>query len=351
MDLNNTLGFQELDSENMLAHIDGLPDQIQAAWQLGSRLPIPGWSGIKQILIAGMGGSAIGGDLLAAYALPHCRVPIYVHRDYGLPAWANGPETLVIACSHSGNTEETLDAVEHALINGCRLLGISTGGALARMAEESGITLWRFSHSGQPRAAVGFSFCLLLAALHHLDLLPDPTDELHGAIASMRLQQSTLRADVIDVHNPAKRMAGQLIGRWVAVIGSGILAPVARRWKGQINEIAKAWAQFEFLPEADHNLLAGSLNPQENFARMMVLFLRASADHPRNRKRADLTRKTFMLEGIGTDSVDAKGETRLAQLWTALHLGDYIAYYLAMAYGMNPTPVLAIENFKRELMS
>jgi glucose/mannose-6-phosphate isomerase len=349
MDLNDTRGFQELDSENMLAHIDGLPEQLQTAWQLGSRLPIPSWSGIKQILIAGMGGSAIGGDLLAAYALPHCRVPIDVHRDYGLPTWANGPETLVIASSHSGNTEETLDTFQHALVNGCRLLSISTGGTLARLAEESGITLWHFNHSGQPRAAVGYSFCLLLAALHRLNLLPDPEGEIKDAIEAMRFQQSSLKADVLDVHNPAKRMAGQLIGRWVTIIGAGVMAPVARRWKGQINEIAKTWAQFEFLPEADHNLLAGSMNPQENFARMMVLFLRSSADHPRNQKRADLTRKTFMLEGIGTDSIDAKGKTRLAQLWTTLHLGDYIAYYLAMAYGMNPTPVVAIENFKREL--
>jgi glucose/mannose-6-phosphate isomerase len=351
MDLNDTQRFQELDTEGMLAHIEGLPDQLQTAWQLGSRLPLPSWSGIKQILIAGMGGSAIGGDLLAAYVLPHCRVPVYVHRDYSLPAWANGPETLVIASSHSGNTEETLDAVEHALINGCRLLGISTGGKLAHMAEESGITLWRFNHNGQPRAAVGYSFCLLLAALHRLDLMPDPSDELKGAIAAMRAQQETLRVDELDVHNPAKRMAGQLIDRWVAIIGAGLMAPVARRWKGQINEIAKTWGQFEFLPEADHNLLAGTANPQENFGRMIVLFLRSQSDHPRNRKRTDLTRTSFMLDGIGTDIIEARGATRLAQLWTTLHLGDYIAYYLAMAYGVNPTPVPAIENFKRELMT
>jgi glucose/mannose-6-phosphate isomerase len=135
----------------------------------------------------------------------------------------------------------------------------------------------------------------------------------------------------------------------VAVFGSGILAPVARRWKCQINELAKAWAQFEFLPEADHNTLAGLLNPDENLARTMALFLCGPADHPRNRLRSDLTRKVFMLEGLSTDSFDARGDTPLANQWTTLHFGDYTAYYLAMTYGVDPTPVSALETLKQEL--
>ncbi len=111
MNLNDTQAFQSLDTENMIAHIDGLPDQMQQAWQLGNSSPLPAWEQVAQIVIAGMGGSAIGGDLLAAYTLPHCRVPLVVHRDYGLPAWARGPQTLVIASSHSGNTEEVLDSL------------------------------------------------------------------------------------------------------------------------------------------------------------------------------------------------------------------------------------------------
>ncbi len=346
MNLNDTQAFQVLDKQNMLSHIDGLPDQMRQAWDLGSNLPLPPGYQVQQIVIAGMGGSAIGGDLLAAYIAPSCRVPVVVHRDYGLPAWAYGPQTLVIASSHSGNTEETLDAFAQAQARNCRLLAITTGGALARQAEVGGIPIWRFDHKGQPRAAVGYSFCLLLAALARLDLIPDPAAELEDAISAMRAQQLQLKADVTDVHNPAKRLAGQLVGRLVTVIGSDVLTPVARRWKGQINELAKAWGSYDTLPEADHNSLAGSHNPPESLSKVMALFLRAASDHPRNRKRADLTRKILMLNGVGTDHFTARGETRLAHLWTALHFGDYMGYYLAMAYEVNPTPVDAIESFK-----
>jgi glucose/mannose-6-phosphate isomerase len=133
-------------------------------------------------------------------------------------------------------------------------------------------------------------------------------------------------------------------------MGAGILAPVARRWKGQINEVAKAAANFEFLPEANHNTLAGTINPQQTLnAHTMTLFLRAASDHRRNRLRSDLTRKTFMLEGLNTDFVDARGKSSLAHMWTLILFGDYMAYYLAMGYGVDPTPVEALVRFKEEM--
>jgi glucose/mannose-6-phosphate isomerase len=124
---------------------------------------------------------------------------------------------------------------------------------------------------------------------------------------------------------------------------------VARRWKGQVNEIAKAGAGFEVLPEADHNALAGTMNPSDALSRTFNLFLRAPSNHPRNRLRSDLTRKTMMLEGLSTDFYDAQGDSPLAQMWTTLHFGDYTAFYLAMAYGVDPTPVKTLQDFKAEM--
>jgi glucose/mannose-6-phosphate isomerase len=349
MNLDDTAAFTRLDVNNMLAEIDGLPDQLGSAWELGYQLPLPEWSDLQNIVICGLGGSAIGADLFAAYALDRCRIPIVVHRDYDLPAWATGQRTLVIASSHSGNTEETLSSWAAAQARGCRCLAMTTGGRLAEAASSAGAPVWRFVHGGQPRAAVGYSFGLLLTALARLNLLPDAADHLHAAIPAMRAQQETLRAASPAVKNPAKRIAGQLVGRVATVIGSGLLAPVARRWKGQINELAKTWAQFDLLPEADHNTLAGVLNPEPALAHVMVLYLRSPGDHPRNRLRSDLTRQTMMIEGLNTDFVEARGDTPLAQQWTCLHYGDYVAYYLAMAYGVDPTPVEAIQGFKRAL--
>jgi glucose/mannose-6-phosphate isomerase len=349
MNLNDLNRFKRLDSQDMISYIDTLPDQLENAWQLGMSLPLPEWQGIRHVIIAGMGGSAIGGDLVAAYVEPYCKVPVIVNRDYDLPGWADGNHTLVIASSHSGNTEETLSTFSQAKTRGCRVLAVCTGGELTRLSRDAGTPVWNFDHEGQPRTAVGYSFGMLLSALTRLDFVTDPTRELKYALNAMRNQQESLQAQVPDVHNPAKRMAGQLVNRWITVVGAEFLSPVARRWKGQMSEVAKAWGQFEFLPELDHNALAGTQHPQSQLNNMMAIFLRAPSLHPRNRLRVDLTKKTFMLQGIGTDFVDAQGVNRLAQQWTALHFGDYVSYYLAMAYGVDPTPIEIIEGFKQEL--
>jgi glucose/mannose-6-phosphate isomerase len=354
MDLDDLSRFKQLDPQDMLAHINGLPEQLQSAWELSKTQPFEGFKfpkgSLQQVVVCGMGGSAIGADLVAAAVMDTCPVPVLVHRDYGLPGFAKGAGTLVICSSHSGNTEETLDAFETALRNGCRVLAICTGGKLAEKAQEAGVPVWRFEHAGQPRAAVGFSFGLILGALSRLGLVPDASADVAEAVEEMKSQQKALVAESPVAHNPAKRLAGQLMGRWVTVFGAGVLAPVARRWKGQLNEVAKAVANFEFIPEANHNTLAGILNPPEVVPPHVIsLFLRAPSDHPRNRLRLKTTRKAYMLEGLNVDGYMARGKTPLAHMWTALHFGDYMAYYLAMAYGIDPTPVVALETLKATL--
>ena len=350
MNLDDLGRFKQLDTLNMLGEIDNLPDQFHNAYHLGMKQDLPDWKDFRQVVIAGMGGSAIGADLLATYCSPLALLPVSVHRDYGLPIHARGAETLVICSSHSGNTEETLDAFEAARRSNCRLIVVSTGGELAKRAREHDIPVWTFQHKGQPRAAVGFSFGLLLAMFERLGFIPNQKEAMDNAVAAMKKSQQNLKADVPAVKNPAKRYAGQLMGRWVTIMGSGLLSVVARRWKGQLNEVAKAGANFEFLPEADHNTLAGTKNPEETLnAHTMTLFLCAPSDHPRNRLRSDLTRKAFMLEGMNTDFVEARGDTPLAHMWTMILFGDYMAYYVAMGYGVDPTPVQALVEFKQAM--
>ncbi|NIM94574.1 MAG: bifunctional phosphoglucose/phosphomannose isomerase [Anaerolineales bacterium] len=345
MILDNWEIFRQVDPEGMLEEIDHLPDQLETAWRIGQQHTLPAWEDLSQVVIVGMGGSAIGGDLLQAYAAPIATVPIVVWRNYELPAFA-GESTLVIASSHSGNTEEVVSAFKRALEAGVRVMAVTTGGRLADLAAEADVPLWLFEHAGQPRAAVGFSFALLLAVVSRLGIVPDPSDEMQDAIATMRSQQESLRARVPVVQNPAKRMAGQLIDRCPVVIGADHLAPVARRWRTQISEIAKAVAQFEELPEADHNMVAGVSNPESLFASSMLVFLRGSQCYPRNVLRTEITRQIFMVEGFNTDEISAQGGTRLAEQWSCLHFGDYVAYFLAMSYGVDPTPVHAIKELK-----
>lgn len=349
MNLNDIDNIKRYDPENMIGHIDGLPDQLAAAWTLGNRQPLPRWRGIRHVIVAGMGGSAIGSDLVAAYAEPVLKASWITYRDYGLPAWAQRHDTLVICSSHSGNTEETLAAFEAAKAAGCRILAISTGGQLAKLAEQAKVPLWTFNHKGQPRTAVGYSFGLLLAAAARLRLIPDPSAELEGTISAMKAQQQSLVAAVPDTNNSAKRMGGQFMGRWITVYGAGLMAPVARRWKTQINENAKAQASFEVIPEADHNTLQGVLEPQGQFGASMALFLSAAHNDARNERRTELTRMAVMLQGQNTDTITAQGDSRLANMWTALHYGDYASYYLAIAYGIDPTPVPMLAELKEKM--
>ncbi len=350
MNLDDLDRFKQLDTLNMLGEIDNLPDQLGYAYQLGMKHMLPDWKDFRHVVIAGMGSSAIGADLLTAYCASLSPIPVSVHRDYSLPLFVRGTETLVICSSHSGNTEETLSAFEAARKAECRLIVVTTDGELAKRAQENNILVWSFEHKGQPRSAIGFLFGLLLAMFQRLGFIPDQKGAVDDAVASMKRSQGYLKADVIAAKNPAKRYAGQLMGRWVTIMGSDLMAPVARRWKGQLNEIAKAGANFDFLPEADHNTLAGTTNHQETLnAHTITLFLRADSDHPRNRLRSDMTRQAFMLEGMNTDHVDARGNTPLAQIWTTILFGDYMAYYLAMAYGVDPTSTYTIDEFKRAL--
>jgi glucose/mannose-6-phosphate isomerase len=349
MKLDDLVHFHELDPGGMLSQIDTLPDQLESAWALGTRFPLGEIGGVKQVILAGMGGSAIGADLLAAYAAPMATVPITVWRNYDLPAFAAEAGTLVVVSSHSGNTEESLSALEAARDYGAWTIAITTGGKLAEMAGEMGAPVWQFEHAGQPRAAVGYSFGMLLSLFTRLGLIPDPEQEFSGTITTLRDQQTRIGAEVPVVKNQAKRIAGQFVGRWPTILGAGFLEPVARRWRTQIAELAKAVAQFEALPEADHNMVAGVVHPEALFGQTMVIFLRGGAEHPRNLIRIDATRHVLMVEGFNTDIVDAVGDTRMAQQWSALHYGDYAAYYLAMAYGVDPTPVSAIEDLKQRI--
>lgn len=349
MDLNDNEHFSDLDIENMLAHIEGLPSQLIEAWQLGHELPLPKFQSYRLIVLAGMGGSAIGGDLLAAYLSDKISIPLIIHRDYGLPAYAEGLETLVITSSHSGNTEEVLSAFEEGQSKGCQLIAVCTGGKLAAKALQAGVPLWKFSHFGQPRTAVGFSFGLLLALVTRLGLIPDPLNELRDAIEVMRELQLQIGAEIPVLKNPAKRHAGNMYGRRVTIFANGFLAPVARRWKTQLNEVAKAFASFEIIPEADHNTLTGICNPPEGISHELAYFIHARADHPRNLLRMEKTQHIMMLEGLCTDILKAKGDTRLAQIWSSLLFGDYLAYYLAIAYDTDPTPIPPIALLKEEM--
>lgn len=347
--LDDPVIYQDVDHSNMLSELVGLPDQLLDAWKLGFEYEVPKLNDISHLVIAGMGGSAIGADLLSAFCSDITSCPVFVLREYELPTWANGKNALVIASSHSGNTEEVLSVFDQAIERDCSLMVLSTGGILAQKAAERAIPLWQFTHNGQPRSAVGFSFGLLLALVTRLNLISDPNKSVKLAIDAMRQMIQSINIDMPVKRNQAKRIAGQLVDRWVTIVAADYLTPLARRYKTQINELAKAWAQFEFLPEMDHNTLAGIFTAEEVLAKNFVLFLSASHNHPRNILRIEHTRTEFMQAGINTDVIDFRQDDKLAEMWSCLVFGDFLAYYLAIAYHIDPTPIEAIQALKNKM--
>ncbi len=352
MNLDDWQRFNPLDPQRMIDHINAMPDHIESTWARAQTLSLPNtFAQVDKIVICGMGGSAIGGELAASARADQCRAPIIVDRGYDLPAYVTGAGVLVIACSHSGNTEETLAAFAAAGARGTQRMVICTGGALVEKAKEAGVVAWTYDYAAQPRASVGFGLALLLALASRLGLARGVGEAVAETVAVMRALTDALHPETPTSANPAKRMAGALFGRIPVVYGAGILAPVARRWKTQFNENSKLWAHFEEMPELNHNAVVGISQPAGLKDKVAVVMLRSAFDSPRIAQRFEETRNLLQQPGVEVpvEMVAGQGTSRLAQMLSVLRYGDYVSYYLAMAAGVDPTPVGPIDLLKKKL--
>lgn len=339
----------QLDSGRMLDAVAELPRQLTAGFAAATATlrAVPPPPPPRSVVVCGMGGSAIGADLVLA-CLPDLPVPAAVVRGYRLPAWA-GPETLVIPVSYSGDTEETLACAAQALAAGSPCACVASGGGLAALADERRLCLLRVPGGGQPRAAVGYLAMSLLATLAWAGLCDDCGPDVAEAAALLREGNATLGPDAGDEANAAKRLAGRCLRRQAIVYGAGLTVPAARRWKGQINENAKAPAFFNEIPELNHNELMGWTSLPQVTAGTVALFLDDAGEDARLRRRADLTAQGLAERGVAVERVSSRGASRLARVFSLVQLGDFASVYLALLYGVDPTPVTAIQEFKAEL--
>ena len=349
VDLDNASTYRKFDKLGMLDHLHRFPEQCQKAWEkvLKFELP-PEYTKISNVVIVGMGGSAIGGDIVRRLALSESKVPVRVHRDYGLPAFVD-ESTLVIASSYSGNTEETLSAFTEALGNRSRKLVIASGGKLKQLADQECIPAFVIDYKAPPRAAFPHSLIPLVGIFQKLGLLGDKSADLREALDIL----SKLSPDLVEAKplasNPAKQLAAKLWGRIAVIYGAEILSEVARRWKGEFNENSKAWAFFENSPELNHNAVVGYEFPPDVKERIFVLMLRSSLFHPRNLLRYDITAKLLAKAGITYEFAEATGKSALSQVLSLVLLGDYASFYLSMLNEVDPTHVDAIDFIKQYL--
>ncbi|HEY7451381.1 MAG TPA: bifunctional phosphoglucose/phosphomannose isomerase [Candidatus Limnocylindria bacterium] len=346
--LDSPTVLARIDREDMMARVRALPRQLAGARQAAAGLALTDrHREVDLVVVLGMGGSAIGADLVAAAAGSRLRVPLVVQRDYALPAGL-GPRTLVVASSHSGETIETVTAAAEARARDLPLVVIASGGALGRDAEADGTPWLRYEQPGQPRAALGWSVGLLHELLVSAGLLAD-ADPLGPVVAVLDEVLDRLGPGVDTDANPAKQLAWSMFGRLPVVYGAGAMAPVARRWKTQLNENAKAWASYEPMPEANHNAIEGSLNPRELADAPFVIEIRDPTEDEAITARYRVVEELLGERATNRATVWAEGPSPLARVLSAVAWGDLVSVYLAILYQTDPTPVTLLAMLKERL--
>ncbi len=337
------------DPIGMYSWILNFPGQIEEAVAIGKSATVKiKTKGIRNIVITGLGGSAIGGDLLRSYLQNELAVPLLINRHYVLPDFVDN-NTLVIVSSYSGNTEETIAAHLQAVKRRARVICISTGGETERLAKKHKHPWIKIPSGLSPRAALGYSFFPLLAVFSSLKLIKSQGKEIKETIELLKAKAG-LFGNVSLAENAPLRLAEKLHGK-VPIIYSSTehFDAVGLRWRGQICENAKQLSFGHVLPEMNHNELVGWRNLPEMMKHMHVVFLRDRGTHNRVAMREEITKGIVSDLASGVSEVWSDGKSLLARMFYLIHFGDWTSYYLAILNNEDPTPVKVIDYLKGEL--
>ena len=338
-----------IDVSNMFKSIYDFPDQIIEAISIGKKNKIEkNYSNFSNIVICGMGGSAIGGDLSKSLINSSLSLPLVINRNYSLPNWVNG-HTLVICCSYSGNTEETLSAYHDALSKGASVIGISTGGELTKLLDENNHDKVVIPSGLQPRAAVAFSFIPLLYLLSQLELI-DKTilDEIDSSVDKIKLARNIYSNQIDD--NPTYTLAKQIYKTIPIIYGeSDTTSSIALRWKGQLCENSKMIAYHNDIPEMNHNEIVGWQENPKILKQFSILWISDESVHIRNKIRyqssLEIVNQLPALQKI----ITLEGNSFPERFIHLLHYGDWLSYWCALMHEIDPTPVDKIDQLKQVL--
>src|SRR6478752_6633487 len=335
-----------VDPSDQLGDVLALPEHLRdAVWRVESAI-MQDWDTPAGLVVAGMGGSAIGGALARAALGDHLSRPIFVTRGYGLPTWTT-PETMVLCASYSGNTEETLACYESAGALGAKRMVVTTGGRLAEMARADGVPVIPLPGGFQPRAAVAYMIVASLEVAALCGAGPRLTSEIDVAASHTEQLVAEWGPDAAE-DSLAKEVARGILGTIPVVAGAGLTTPIAYRWKTPINENAKQMAFASELPELDHNEIVGWEGAQGN-GRFSAVFLDDSDAHPRVKARMDLTEQSIAANAIASFRLETRGQTTIERVISLVLLGDLVSIYLATLRGVDPEPVKVIDELKTAL--
>lgn len=335
----------KVDKSDMREIILNFPNQLKDGVSAGAAVKMAG--PFENIIICGVGGSALPGNILNCWTQMQSsaalKIPIYIHRDYGLPPNANKNSSLIICISYSGNTEESISALEASNRENFKTCAIASGGKVEEICHKFSIPLAKINGGLQPRMANGLIFGALISILNNAGLIINASAEISDAVE---------RLNILNTEKEAEKIAKKIIGKIPLIYSSNAFKCLARIWKIKFNENAKVPAFYNYFPELNHNEMAGYAktgNRKPKIKNFYVIILRDSSDHPKILKRMELTGNLIKEAGAKVEFVDIKAGSPLFKIFSTLVLGDWISYYLALAYKVDPTPVEIVEKFKKEL--
>jgi glucose/mannose-6-phosphate isomerase len=357
--------FSELDKANMIELLEEFPQKMRDALRLGeeftiptnfspasvsSSVPAPGSAqNFKNIVVLGMGGSAIGGDLLSDYLADELSIPIVVIRGYDIPRFVD-ENSLVFTVSYSGNTEETLSALKRCLEAKARVIALTSGGKLAVLTRENNFPVIKVPAGIQPRAAISYLFFPILKALERLSLIKEKGSEIEETFNILKELSKEYGAKSPIKNNLAKKVALSLYQHLPLIYGSeGLLKAVAMRWKTQINENSKWPCFWNVFSELDHNEIVGYEIENSINRQIKIVYLQDKEGSLRVEQRRGITRKIIEDKVAEFIICPTKGKGKLARVFSLIYLGDLVSYYLAILNQVDPSPVACIEDLKKEL--
>jgi len=354
--LDNVDALSQRDPADMLGLVENAADQWKEAAAASIFSPPEEWRRFRSVVVAGMGGSAIAADVTATWLSRRWPVSIQVVRDYSLPLWVD-KDTLFVACSYSGNTEETLSAWREAGERGMERAVITTGGELGEEADREGIPSITLAGGLPPRAAFPSAFVSLVRLFSGVGPEDDNAPggettlrEIESVPATLSELRSTYGREVVVLRNPAKELALWMGIGWPVIYAPDYpLAPVALRWRGQLGENAKRVASGHLLPEMNHNEIVGWEAQKEIYPMTRVVMMEDRDQGERTAMRIGITARVLEGAGASVRRVSASGENLLTRMMSLISLGDYTSVYLGAAWGMDPTPVEKIDHLKSKL--
>jgi len=351
--LDDLAEVRRIDQSNFAGLIESFPEQLEKGSRIASVFALPRWkvSAISNIVLAGLGGSAIAAELVKSYLNYQLKIPFLIVRHYQLPEFVS-PKSLVIVSSYSGNTEETLSAYQKAKQRKAKIVSIASGGKLSQFCQRDKLPQVAIPTGIPPRAALGYSFVSLLVLLGRMRLVQLDLPEIQRAIRFLKNFRQNFRPTTFGSNNLAKSVAKRLYGRIpVIYAGEDYFGAVALRWKQQICENAKVLSFCNAFPEFNHNELVGWEKLQDFREKLIVVMLRDKADHKRIQARMQIVDQILKKKTVEIIQVESRGKDVLTRILSLVHLGDWVSYYLALLNEVDPTPVEVIDYLKKSLAS